>query len=264
MRDPRSILITGANSGIGKALAEAYAAPNRHLFLTGRDEARLSGVCSQCEGAGASVTKGIFDVTDRQAVAEFVLAADAAQPLDLVIANAGISGGGGAGAEEDDQVRRLFSVNVDGVFNTIHPAIAPMMTRGRGQLAIVSSLAGFRGLPGSPAYSATKAAVRTYGEGLAGLLADSGVSVSVICPGFVRTPLTDVNPYKMPFLMEADKAADIIIRGLSRGNGRIAFPWPTYLAVWALQWMPDALAARLLRRMPRKPSLYGNQPVNQK
>jgi len=254
--DPKSILITGATSGIGRALAEAYASSSVHLFLTGRSQTRLDDVVAACRSQGASVTAAVLDIVDPQAVRDFVLAADNAEPLDLVIANAGISGGGGEGTEEDDQIRQLFAVNVDGVFNTLHPAIGPMIARGKGHLAIVSSLAGFRGLPGSPGYSATKAAVRTYGEGLAGVLAEKGITVTVICPGFVRTPLTDVNPYKMPFLMEVDRAATIIRTGLAKGRTRIAFPWPTYFVVWLLALLPDAIAARLTRRMPRKPVLF--------
>ena len=258
MPDATSILITGANSGIGKALAELYAASGIRLFLTGRNEQRLKATAEACGAKGAATLWRALDIIDRAGMAGFIAEADAEAPLDLVIANAGISGGTGSGAEEDDQVRRLFAVNVEGVFNTLHPAIDPMMKRGRGHLAIVSSLAGFRGLPGSPGYSATKAAVRVYGEGLAGILADSGVKVTVVCPGFVRTPLTDANPYRMPFLMEADRAAAIVKRGLDKGSGRIAFPFPTYLAVWLLCALPDALAARALRRMPRKPALYGS------
>lgn len=259
--EPKSILITGATSGIGRALAEQYASPGVHLFLTGRDQTRLDEAAEACKSREADVTVAAMDVTDRTALAAFVQSADNEKPLDLVIANAGISAGGGDGTEEDDQIRRLFAVNVDGVFNTLHPAVGPMMARGKGHLAIVSSLAGFRGLPGSPGYSATKAAVRVYGEGLAGVLANKGITVSVVCPGFVRTPLTDVNPYKMPFLMEVDRAAEIIKNGLSKGKTRIAFPWPTYFVVWLLALLPDRLSARLTERMPRKPALFG---VNEK
>ena len=263
--DPRSILITGATSGIGRALAEAYANPAVHLFLTGRSTARLDEVANACRVKGATVTAAFLDITNAQAVRDFVLAAENLKPLDLVIANAGISGGGGGeGTEEDAQIRQLFATNVDGVFNTLHPAIGPMLARENGHLAIVSSLAGFRGLPGSPGYSATKAAVRVYGEGLAGVLADKGITVTVICPGFVRTPLTDVNPYKMPFLMDVDKAAAIIKRGLAKGRTRIAFPWPTYFVVWLLALLPDAIAARLTRRMPRKPALFSQSDDNPK
>jgi len=148
----------------------------------------------------------------------------------------------------------VLATNIDGVLNTIHPLIPRMRSRGRGQIAIMSSLAGFRGFPGAPAYCASKAAVRLMGESLRGELAALGIEVNVICPGFVRTPMTDRNPFPMPFLMEAERAARIIRRGLERNRGRIAFPLPVALAVRLLAALPDILADRLTRTAPRKPS----------
>ncbi len=252
---PRAILITGASSGLGAALARLYAAPGVTLALTGRDAARLEASAAACRAAGAEVAAATLDVTDRAALADWIAGIDDAAPLDLVIANAGVSGGTEGGSEGDAQTRRIFAVNVEGVFNTVLPVVPRMRARGRGQIALMASLAAFRGFPGAPAYSASKAAVKTWGEALRGSLRGDGIAVSVICPGFVRTPMTDVNPYPMPFLMDAERAARIIRRGLAANRARIAFPWPTYAVAWLLGAMPPALTDRLLGRLPEKPGL---------
>ena len=257
MKDPKTILITGASSGIGAALARAYAAPGKSLALTGRHAGRLDAVAEQCRVQGAEVTTAVLDVTDRLALADWIAAMDEAGPLDLVIANAGISGGTdkAAGGEGTDQARRIFAVNLDGVVNTVMPAIAAMRTRRCGQIAVMSSLAGFRGFPGAPAYCASKAAVKAWGESLRGSLRGDGIAVSVICPGFVASPMTDVNPFPMPLLMEVGRAAALIKRRLARDHSRIAFPWPLYLVVWLLGALPPWLTDRLLARMPEKTKL---------
>lgn len=252
MRAPKSILITGASSGIGAALAHAYAAPGVTLALTGREPIRLAGVANRCRDAGAEVRTSIVDVTDRAAMTDLVRARDSERPLDLVIANAGVSYAGNNLSLLDDRARQTFAVNFDGVLNTIHPAIALMTPRRRGQVALMSSLAGFRGLPGSAAYSASKAAVRSYGEGLRGQLARVGLEVTVICPGFVVSGMTDRNRFPMPFLMDTPRAAQIIRDGLERNRGRIAFPWQMYMGAWLLGALPDRLAELLTRRMPDK------------
>ena len=203
---PRSILITGASSGLGHAVAVEYAAPGTTLFLGGRNEARLEAVAGDCRKQGAEVHLKAIDVANAEAVRDWVVACDETSPLDLVLANAGISGGtsGLEGAEPEDQVRQVFDINVNGVLNTVLPMIPRMTERRAGQIAIVASLAGYRGVPGA-AYCASKAAVKVFGEGLTGVLHGVGVGVSVICPGYVRTPMTDVNKFPMPFLMDADR-----------------------------------------------------------
>lgn len=248
----KSVLVTGASSGIGAALALEYAAPGVRLALCGRNAARLEEVAEACRAKGAAVDARVLSVTDAGALAAWVAEADAAAPLDLVIANAGISAGTGDGAETAEQTRAIFAVNVDGVLNTVLPAIAPMRARRCGQVAIIASVAGFRGLPSAPAYCASKAAVKAWGEGLRGWLARDGVKVSVILPGFVESRITAANDFPMPFLMPADTAAKIIRRGLERDRGRIAFPWPTAFGTWLLSVLPDALADRLTRRLPGK------------
>jgi short-subunit dehydrogenase len=252
MRDPKTILITGASSGIGEALAEAYARAGVTLVLTGRDRERLDAVAARCMDRGAAVLTATVDVANRTGMAGWLALVDHATPIDLCIANAGISGGTGRKGESEEQARRIMAVNVDGVLNTIHPLIGPMTARGRGQLALVSSLAGFRGYPGAPAYCASKAAVRSYGESLRLDLRAAGIEVSVICPGFVKSRITDRNRFPMPFLMDADRAASIIRRGLERNRGRIAFPLPTYLMAWMVAVLPSRLADTLLAHTPAK------------
>ena len=252
-QSPTSILITGASSGIGAALARAYAAPGVALALTGRDRARLAGVAEACRAAGATLRAQSLDVLDGDPLAAWIAEADEAAPLDLVIANAGVSAGTGGGAETAAQVRRILDINLGGVVNTVMPAIAVMRPRGRGQIAIMSSLAAFRGFPGAPAYCASKAAVRVWGEALRGDLHEAGIGVSVICPGYVNSPMTAVNDFHMPLLMEAERAARIIRRGLARNQARIAFPWRLYAAVWLISALSPKLTDPLLRRLPKKP-----------
>ena len=249
---PQHVLITGGSSGIGAALALAYAAPGVRLTLPGRDRARLDATAEDCRARGAEAAADVLEVSDAEAVAAWLRAADAARPLDLVIANAGIALASGLGAERAERVRRTFAVNLSGVLNTVEPAIPLMAARRAGQIAVMSSLAGFRGLPSTGAYSASKAAVKAYGEALRGELAPLGIAVSVICPGFVRSRITDANRFPMPFLMEAGRAAAIIKRGLARNRARIAFPFSLYAATWLLAALPPALADRLLVRLPKK------------
>lgn len=254
MNAPKSLLITGASSGIGEALALHYAAPGVFMALSGRDERRLTRVAEACRGKGAEVEAALLSVTDREKMTSWVIDVDKTHPLDLVIANAGISGGTGGvmNGEPVSQARHIFDVNLSGVLNTIEPVLSRMIDRGEGQIALMSSLAAFRGFPGAPAYSASKGAVRFYGEALRGALASSGVKINVICPGFVKSRMTAVNGFKMPFLMDADKAADIIAKGLAADRSRIAFPLPTHFGSWLLSVLPDFVAQRILRQLPAK------------
>ncbi|MBU0726971.1 MAG: SDR family NAD(P)-dependent oxidoreductase [Alphaproteobacteria bacterium] len=252
MLSPKTIVITGASSGLGAALAVEYTGPGILLALTGRDADRLEATASACRAKGAEVEAARLDVSDTAAMEAWLLALDNRQPVDLVIANAGISAGTGGAVEPADQARRIFAVNLDGVLNSVLPLIPRMQARKSGQIALMSSLAGFRGFPGAPAYCGSKAAVRVYGEALRGTLAASGVAVNVICPGYVRTAMTARNSFPMPLLMDADKAAALIRRRLGRNAARIAFPWPMLAAVWLLQALPPALIDPLMRRLPAK------------
>lgn len=252
MRNAKSVLITGASSGLGAALALAYAAPGVTLFLAGRNEVRLNATLVRARAKGATVLAQVVDVTDARSVKAWVESCEAVAPLDLVIANAGISAGTGKGDETEAQAKAIFETNVGGVLHTIFPALHLMRMRRRGQIALMASLAGFRGLPGAPAYCASKAAVRLYGEALRAELAPQGVEINVICPGFIETPMTDVNGFPMPFLLSPERAAAIVRRGLARNKGRIVFPWPIAAFVWLLTALPPSWIDALAARLPRK------------
>jgi short-subunit dehydrogenase len=246
------ILITGASSGIGAALATLYAAPGVLLALTGRNVARLDDVAAACRSRGAQVIARPVPVTDAAAMRAFVEEVASQVRLDLVIANAGVSGGFKGWDEFDGYVRAITSVNIDGVLNTVNPAIPIMVRQRSGQIGIMSSLAGFISTPGAVPYSSTKHFARSYAEELRGRLAPEGVKVSAICPGFVISRMTSRNKFPMPFLMDTEKAARIIRDGLRRNKGRIAFPWPMLAMARLLGLLPYPLLDSLLRRAPLK------------
>jgi short-subunit dehydrogenase len=257
MKKQKTILITGASSGIGKAVAVQYAAPDITLFLAGRNADRLKEVESLCRQKGATVETAAISVTDRAALEEKILGWDSQNPIDIVIANAGVSGGTSMDAKQTEaQLRGIIETNLIGTFNTVNPLIPLMQARAKGgdagQIVLVSSMAGFRGMPNAPAYSTSKVAVRAYGDALRPLLKKDGIAVSIIFPGFVKTPLTDVNTFPMPFMMEADKAAEIIRRGIDGKKAFIAFPWQMHIFCWALGVMPRCLGDWLLSKAPKK------------
>lgn len=259
MKNIKHILITGASSGIGAALAVNYASKHTgeiRLSLGGRNKKRLEKTARQCFELGASVQTTIVDITNKKAVREWIEKADSETPINLVIANAGISGGTGPqGHEPEDQTRKIFDVNLNGTLNTIEPIIPLMRQRKSGQIALMSSLAGSRGWPGAPAYCASKAAVKVYGEALRISLYKSGINVNVICPCFIKTPMTDVNDFNMPFLITAEKAAKIITKGLEKNKGRIAFPFPSAFVAWLLASIPDCMFFQIAKRSPQKKPL---------
>ena len=242
------ILITGASSGLGAALALGFASPSTRLLLTGRDAKRLSQVVSSCEARGATVVAAPIDVRDKEAMATFVTS----YPIDIAIANAGISAGTAGGPESPEQTAAIFATNVQGVLNTLEPLIPQMEKRRRGQMVIISSLASFKGFPGAPAYCASKAAVRYLGEAWRPLLRPLGIKVNVICPGFIRTRMTDANKFPMPLMMSPEEAASIILRGLKQNRARIAFPWQLYAASWLIGILPPSFVDWFISMVPAK------------
>jgi short-subunit dehydrogenase len=246
----RHILITGASSGIGRALALSYADEGACLTLLGRDANRLEAVAEQCREKGALAETALVDVQDRAGMAAAIDAAFSRAPIDILFANAGVATGLSPGQilEPADSVRATLAINVAGVFNTVEPAILPMTRRGSGIIAMVGSMAGVRGLPYSPAYCATKAAVHSYAESLRGVLAPHGVDVSLIVPGFVKTPMSERTKSWQPGAMSDMEAAEIVLRGLARRKAVIAFPLFMYVALRFFTFLPPRLVDWVMLR----------------
>jgi short-subunit dehydrogenase len=247
---PRAVVVTGASRGIGAALAEAYAGPGVRLGLVARSAPSLAGVVQRCEAAGATVRTGILDVRDTGALTAWLDAFEAEGPADLVVANAGVSGGTDAGGspESGETAIRQVRVNLEGAIATAAPFVEPMRRRGGGQIAFMSSLAAFLPIPDSPGYCASKAGVLTYALALRALLAPSGVGVSVICPGFVETDMSRRYGGWRPFLVGPERAAARIRRGLARNERVIAFPGPLAAAVQAARILPSPLVQAAMMR----------------
>jgi short-subunit dehydrogenase len=230
---PSSIFISGASSGLGAALARGYARPETTLHLHGRSDARLQSIAQDCSAKGATVYHYQADVSDAKAMQELVLRADDTCPITLMIANAGVSASSSGYADMIAQDYAIFQTNLMGVLHTIHPMIPRMQARGGGHLALMSSMAAYHPLSAAPAYSASKAALWRYGEALMKPLSRDNIALSVICPGFIDTPLTRHNRFYMPFLMNEKEAVARIICGLAKKHPHIAFPkrlvWPLRL-----------------------------------
>ncbi|MGO9006798.1 MAG: SDR family NAD(P)-dependent oxidoreductase [Beijerinckiaceae bacterium] len=248
MQQPNSVLITGASSGIGRALALGYAQPQVRLALVGRNRERLAEVAAAASAKGAEVEPVRLDVRDRTAMKDWMTTADADHPFDLVIANAGITTGLAPQAltEDPEAVRAVLATNLVGVLNSVEPLIGPMAARGRGHIAVVGSVAGLISLPYSPAYCAAKAAVHAYATALRGRLEPRGVCVSLVIPGFIKTPLNDSISTFKPLEVSDIKAAAIIKRGLARGASTIAFPWPLVAAARLAGFLPSRVVYRVL------------------
>lgn len=249
---PRHIFITGASSGIGRELAVKYAQNGCRLSLSGRNEERLNETAQLCRDKGAQVSLFLFDVADEEATRHAISQANSFHPLDLIIANAGISAGSFGRGESENTARAIFKTNIFGVLNTVFPAIDALKENG-GQIAIISSIAGLAPLPGCPAYSATKACVRFWGQALNARFSPK-IRISVVCPGFIKTPLTDKNDFPMPFIMPVDKAADLIIKGLRKNKSMITFPFITALGAKILGLLPNGLLLPIIKKMPKKES----------
>jgi NAD(P)-dependent dehydrogenase (short-subunit alcohol dehydrogenase family) len=245
-----AVLVTGATSGIGRALALAYAEPGRHLALVGRNAARMAEVTQACEARGAVVAARLVDLRDRPAAAAALAALDREAPVGLAVAGAGITSGLGTGrdVEAPEALRAVLAANLLGAINTVEPLVAAMMARRAGHIAVIGSLGALRGLPSSPGYSAAKAALHAYAEGMRPRLRRHGIAVSIIAPGFVTTPLNRDIRAPRPLEVSAERAARIIRRGLDRRRPMIAFPRPLYWGLRALAVLPAGLGDRILDR----------------
>jgi len=245
------VFITGASSGLGAALARHYALQGAQLGLVARSADKLAALAKELPGCV------IYPLDVREQAAMQAAAADFIARFgvpDVVIAAAGISVGTLTEHAADLGVfQAVMDTNVIGMVATFQPFVAAMRHARNGVLAGIASVAGIRGLPGGAAYSASKAAVISYLESLRVELHNSGVAVSTISPGYIVTPMTAVNPYPMPFILQADVAAAKIARAIAQRRRYVTLPWQMALVAWALGLLPRVLYDRLFCRAPRKP-----------
>ena len=249
----KNILITGASSGIGEALAMYYAKQpeTENIFICGRNEDRLTKVKNACEKISkAKIHAKIIDVSNKEDMANWVKEAENTAYLNLVFANAGVA----TTEETSANIFNTFNINVMGVINTISPTVEIYKKRKDKDkiIAITSSIAGYHGLPACPSYSASKACVKAYGEALRLHLLEHNIQVNTICPGFIRSRITDKNTCPMPFFMEAEPAAELIAKRIQKNVGLIVFPWPMRLAVWTLSILPNRISDFIYKRLPHK------------
>lgn len=245
---PVCVVITGASRGIGAELAQSYAARGITLGLLGRDAGRLERVAASCRALGAAVTVAALDVRDREAMADWLARFDAESPVELIVANAGVSSSVGAnGAPETAaDAFRTFDVNLGGAVNSIAPLIGPMCRRGRGHIAVMCSLAALFPFPNTPSYSASKAGLKVWAEALGRAHRGAGLSVSVICPGFVISHMSDTVVGPRPLMVSAAEAVRRIRNGLDRRKRMIAFPALLRWGICFLSLLPEAVQRPLL------------------
>lgn len=242
----KTVLITGASSGIGKGLALDIAARGARIGLLARRQNLLDEIVDSVKGRAVAVTADVRDAEAMKTAADRIR--DELGPIDMLIANAGIGTSDHVAQLDPDHVAKVIGINVLGAANSVAAVVPQMVERGQGQLVAISSLAAYRGLPKSAAYCASKAALSAYFESVRLDLRGTGVGVTIIHPGFIKTPLTAGRDAKMPYLMELDDAIPKIVSAIEKGKKSIAFPWQLATVVRAGMLMPtfmyDWIAAR--------------------
>jgi short-subunit dehydrogenase len=235
-------IVTGASSGIGWELAKQLAEKGCKVGLVARREAPLLELQKLITSNGGHVAIAVADVGQREQVeAGFRTVREKLGPIEIVIANAGVGKPTILDPMNMADVEEMIRINVMGVIYTLSAALPDMMKRKSGRLVAISSLAGYRALPGESAYCASKAAVNAYLEGLRIHLRGTGICVTTVCPGFVKTPMTAMNTFHMPGLLEGDAAAKRIIRAIETGTKVYNFPWRLHLMVKLSRWLPDSV-----------------------
>jgi short-subunit dehydrogenase len=246
------VFLTGASSGIGEELARHYSRQGAVLGLVARRADLLNALKASLPAAAETYPCDVRDLAALKAAAADFVSRHGVP--DLVIGNAGVSHGTLTEIEQDAATfREILDINVMGLVNTFHPFIEPMRARGGGRLVGIASVAGFRGLPGASAYSASKAAAISYLEALRLEMRRSRIAVTTICPGFIATPMTAKNPYPMPFILEAGEAARRIARAIDAGKSYAVIPWQMAIVGRILRVLPNAIYDRLMRGAGRKP-----------
>lgn len=248
----QKIFITGASSGIGEALARHYAKSGAQLALVARRADWLERVAASITPRPEIYVCDVRNLAGLKAAAADFMRKHGVP--DIVVANAGVSRGTLTEMADDIAAfQEIFDINVIGMVNTFHPFVEEMKSQGHGTLVGIASVAGFRGIPGGGAYSASKAATIKYCESLRVELRPANVSVVTICPGYIRTPMTAVNKFKMPFLISVDEAAIRFARAIEAKTSFAVIPWTMGIAARVLRMLPNWLYDRVFQRMPRKP-----------
>lgn len=244
--DFKTIIITGASSGIGAALARALAAPERTLALLGRHNGRLEAVAAACRTKGATCRIASLDVSDANALSAFLMEIGRETEIDLLITSAGILDGRSADetVERGNVARRVLETNLLATLDVVHLVLPGMLRKRRGNIVLVASLASLVPLPDAPAYSASKAGLLSYGLALRDAVAAEGVRVVVACPGFVATAMAERHLGPRPGEISADDAAARILIGLQRNRAMIGFPFiPFWLSRLSLL-VPESIRRR--------------------
>lgn len=244
----RTVLITGASSGLGRSLSIAYSAPNTTLYLSGRNAQALAQTRHLCEEKGASVFTHTFDISDLESLQHY--ASGISCPIDLIIANAGVSGGNRIDGtpESLDTIETLIDVNLKAPIQLTRLFIPQLISQGHGRLVYISSVQALRGMPQSPTYCATKSGIKAYTEGLRAWLQPHNINVTLVYPGFVKTAMSDRLDCPKPFMISADVAATYIKRKIEQSTPIITTPKIHYYAVKLLQWLPLKWADWVLQR----------------
>jgi short-subunit dehydrogenase len=241
-------IVTGASSGIGQALARKLAAEGCKVGLVARRREQLADLAAEIEKTGTPATFATVDITQRDQTVEAIReVASRLGPVDLLVANAGVGAPTILEPFNVGDIEKMFRVNVLGVVYSLEAVLPQMLQRRRGHLAAVSSLASYKGLPGESGYTSSKAALNVFMEGLRVQLRSKGIAVSTICPGFVHTPMTEVNEFKMPWLLTAEEAARRIVRALKHKRKVYNFPWQMSLFMRCVRWAPDWLVERFMQ-----------------
>jgi short-subunit dehydrogenase len=252
----RVAIITGASTGIGRELAKVLAGQGARVGLVARRRDLIETLAGEIEKAGGKAQFAAADVGDRsQTVAAIRDLASRLGAVDLLVANAGVGIPTLLDPMNVEAIETTMRVNLLGVVYAIEAVLPEMLKRKSGHLAAVSSMAAYKGLPGESAYCASKAAVNAYMEGLRIQLREHNIAVTTICPGFVKTPMTEINNFKMPWLLEADDAARRIARALSRRKKVFNFPWQMRLLMRVVSWLPDWVLARGMHSYNENPPM---------
>lgn len=248
MNKKKNIVITGASSGIGSAIALRLSNPENRLILLARNQQKLDQISASCQQQSAEVITHSVDVTKYQALQELISVIDSQYQIDLIICNAGVTNcvGKKGEAETWEEISQVIDTNLNGVLASLNPLISRMQKRKQGHIAIISSLAAFYGMPVTPSYCASKAALKGYGESIRGWLCHDNIKVTMVYPGFVKSALSDQFISDRPFMLTPEKAADIIVKGIEKNKRSITFPFPLNFGTWFLSVMPAPVSDWLM------------------